>query len=139
MMRTCVKPTALPTSIANTKGWILFDAACGICSRAVPFWQNTFTRLNLHPTPLQTPWVKDALQISDTELLAHFRLILQDGSLFEDADVYRYVLKHVWWGKPLYLISTIPGLAWLWDQAYLAFARNRYRVAQVCGLQKTIK
>lgn len=138
MRKVCANPKAIPHAETFTKGWVLFDDDCGICRRLVPFWQKTFTRLNLKTIPLQTPWVKEALQISDSELLVDFRLLLQNGLVIENADVYRYVLKHVWWGKPLYPFTKVPGLAWFFDRAYLSFANNRYKIAKVCGLQKPL-
>ncbi len=135
-MKACANPKAIPHANTFTKGWILYDNDCGICSRMVPFWQKTFTSLNLSVIPLQTPWVKAALQISDAELLTHFRLILQNGTVLEDADVYRYVLRRKWWGKPFYFFTVLPALKWFFDQAYLSFANNRYKIAKVCGLQK---
>jgi hypothetical protein len=50
------------------------------------------------------------------------------------ADAYRYVLRRMWWGWPLYLLASAPGLAWVFDRAYRAFADRRHRLSAACGL-----
>jgi predicted DCC family thiol-disulfide oxidoreductase YuxK len=38
-------------------GRVLYDAACGVCSRWVPFWAPTLRRIGLDVAPLQATWV----------------------------------------------------------------------------------
>ena len=50
------------------------------------------------------------------------------------ADVYRFVMRRLWWAYPLYLLSIVPGGRHLFDWGYRTFARNRLRVSSACRL-----
>ena len=63
------------------------------------------------------------------------RLLFNDGRQLAGADVYRYVMRRLWWAYPLYLLSIIPGLRQLFDRAYRVFADNRLRISAACGLR----
>ena len=99
----------MPNQTPATRGHILYDAHCGICSRWVPFWLPTLRRLHLDIAPLQSPWVHSQL-LSPPKILFHdIRLLFSDGQhLAGQADVYRYVMRRTWWAYPLYLLSITP-------------------------------
>ena len=61
------------------EGWVLYDGACGLCSRWVPFWKGTLEKRGFLIAPLQTDWVAEKLRLSDAELATDFRLLLADG------------------------------------------------------------
>jgi len=113
---------------------VLYDGACGVCSRWVPFWTPTLLKLGLHTAPLQSPWVAERSGLSPEVLLKDIRLLHQDGSLTSGPEVYRYVSKRVWWLFPVYLLSVTPLLRQLFDWSYRTFARHRMRVSEVCRL-----
>jgi hypothetical protein len=69
-------------------------------------------------------------------LLTDIRLLQTDGKLFSGADVYRYVLRRIWWGYPLYLFSVMPGLRHAFDWGYRTFARHRMRISSSCVLPR---
>src|SRR5688572_16923122 len=97
------------------EGWVLYDAACGICSRWVPSWGPTLQRLGLGVAPLQSPWVEDRTGLAAAELLSDLRLLRPDGRLISGAEVYRFIMRRLWWAYPLYLLSEVPGLRSLFD------------------------
>ena len=72
--------------------------------------------------------------IAAPELLDDIRLLERDGRLHSGADVYRFLLRRIWWAYPLYLLSLAPGLRGVFDWAYRAFARHRMRISAGCGL-----
>ena len=115
-------------------GWVLYDADCGVCSRWTASWTPTLERLGLTIAPLQSPWVSDRTGIALSDLLSDVRLLENNGSLISGADVYRYVLRRIWWAYPLYLLSTAPGLSRAFDWIYRTFARHRMRVSAGCRL-----
>jgi predicted DCC family thiol-disulfide oxidoreductase YuxK len=121
-------------TIEPREGWVLFDGACGICSRWVPFWQPTLRRRGFEIAPLQSAWVRERTGLSANELTRDFRLLCPDGRLLSGADVYRYLMRRIWWAYPLYLLSELPGLRRLFDWGYRTFARHRFRVSGACGL-----
>ncbi|HXJ81369.1 MAG TPA: DUF393 domain-containing protein [Candidatus Methylomirabilis sp.] len=120
---------------AAPEGWVLFDGGCGICARWVPFWRPTLGRLGLAVASLQAPWVMERLGLSADDALTDIRLLLRDGRQLRGADVYRHVMRRLWWAYPVYLLASAPGLRWLFDRAYRTFADHRHRISAACGLR----
>ncbi len=118
----------------DRRGWILFDDACGFCRRWVPFWATTLRRRGFRIAPLQSPWVRRALDLPESILLKDLRLLLSDGSSLEGAEVYRFVMRRIWWAYPFYLLSRAPLLRSVFDGSYRAFAANRYRFSKACRM-----
>lgn len=126
--------TAKPATAGPVAGWVLYDGACGICSRWVPFWNPTLERIGLGSAPLQSDWVIERTGLTPDMLVRDIRLLHSDGRLTSGTDVYRYVLRRRWWGWPLYALSVLPGGRQLFDRTYRTFARHRLRVSAACGL-----
>jgi len=122
------------TGAAQIKGWVLYDGACGFCSRWVPFWQRTLAKRGFHIAPLQSDWVAEKLHLADAELATDFRLLLADGEQMAGAEAYRYLMRRIGWARPLYLISTLPVFRSLFDLAYRLFADNRHWISRQCHL-----
>jgi len=114
------------------EGWVLYDGSCGFCSRWVPFWENTLEKRGFRIAPLQSNWVAEKLKSSREELVTDLRLLLADGAQLRGAEVYRYLLRRIWWATPLYLISILPVFRALFDAGYRAFADNRYFISRAC-------
>lgn len=122
------------------EGWVLYDGCCGFCSRWVPFWRNTLKRRGFDIAPLQSKWVAEKLCLSQDELTADVRLLLADGRQLRGPEVYRYVMRRIWWTMPLYFLSVLPILCRLFDAGYRAIAENRYRLSGHCrvpGMKET--
>ena len=119
---------------AEPRGWVLFDGACGFCSRWVPFWAPTLRRLGLECAPLQSDWVSAKVGVPEERLLRDLHLVLADGRVVVGADVYRYAMRRIRWAYPLYLLAIAPGLRRVFDWGYRTFAANRYRVSRACRL-----
>lgn len=115
-------------------GWILYDDACGICRRWVPFWEGALRRRGFAVAPLQADWVRARLRLDDDELLRDLRLLFPDGSHLAGADVYRYAMRRIWWAWPVYALAVTPGLRRVFNRAYRAFADRRLRLSAACGL-----
>ena len=116
------------------EGWVLFDGACGTCSRWVPFWGPTLRRLGFEIAPLQSDWVPKLTGLAGDQLTSDIRLLRRDGNLISGPEVYRYLMRRIWWAYPLYLLSEAPGLRQLFDWSYRTFARHRLQISQSCGL-----
>jgi uncharacterized protein YqjF (DUF2071 family)/predicted DCC family thiol-disulfide oxidoreductase YuxK len=126
---------ALKPDAAEPRGWVLFDAGCGVCSRWVPFWGPTLARLGLAVAPLQAPWVAARLGLAPDALLTDIRLLLRDGRQFAGTDAYRYVMRRLAWAYPLHVLSVTPGPRWIFDRTYRAFANRRRRISAGCRLE----
>jgi uncharacterized protein YqjF (DUF2071 family) len=118
----------------DVRGWVLYDGGCGVCSWWVPYWAPTLARLGLGIAPLQAPWVAGLLPLPPDALVRDIRLLFRDGSHLAGADVYRHVMRRLWWAYPLYLGASAPGLRRVFDAAYRAFADRRLRISHACGL-----
>ncbi|MEO8090958.1 MAG: DUF393 domain-containing protein [Gemmatimonadales bacterium] len=121
-------------SIEPRSGWVLYDGDCGVCSRWVTSWEPALQRRGLAIAPLQSPWVQERTGFPAAELLSNIRLLRPNGELLEGPEVYRYMLRRIWWAYPLYLLSTVPGPSHLFDWAYRTFARHRTRISAGCGV-----
>jgi predicted DCC family thiol-disulfide oxidoreductase YuxK len=115
-------------------GWVLYDGACGLCRRWIPFWRTTLERNGFGIAPLQSDWVIAKLQLEGAELRAQLRLLRADGSQLLGADVYRCIMQRIWWAWPLYLFAITPGFRNLFDWSYRKLAANRYRFSTTCSL-----
>jgi predicted DCC family thiol-disulfide oxidoreductase YuxK len=115
-------------------GWVLYDGDCGVCSRWVPSWAATLARLGLGIAPLQSSWVQERTGLAPADLLSDIQLLENDGRLISGPNVYRYVMRRLWWAYPLYLLSKTPGLSRVFDWGYRTFARHRMGLSASCGL-----
>ena len=115
-------------------GWVLYDDSCGFCRRWIPFWANTLRKRGFDIAPLQSEWVAERLSVPEEDLLFDLRLLLANGGQVRGADVYRHVMRRIWWAYPLYLLSVAPLLRLVFNWAYRTFANNRHRVSHACRL-----
>jgi len=116
------------------EGWVLYDGACGFCRRWVTFWEKTLRKHGFRIVALQSAWAAEKLQLSEQELASDFRLLLAGGEQITGADGYRFLMRRIWWAKPLYWLSTLPLLRSLFDAGYRAFADNRHCISRTCHL-----
>ena len=117
-------------------GWVLYDGDCGVCSRWVTSWGPTLLRHCLAIAPLQSAWVQERTGLPPADLLSDIRLLQPTGQLLAGPDVYRYMMRRIWWTYPVYLLSKVPGLSQLFDWAYRTFARHRMRISASCDLPR---
>jgi predicted DCC family thiol-disulfide oxidoreductase YuxK len=120
-------------------GFVLYDDSCGFCRRWIPFWETTLRKRGFAIAPLQSEWVIKQLNASQEDLLFDLRLLLADGSQMRGADVYRYLMRRIWWAYPLYLLSSLPLLRNIFDWGYRTFADNRYHFSRACRLPPASK
>ena len=116
------------------RGWVLYDGSCGFCSSWVVRWEQVLRRRGFYLAALQEPWVGEWMQMSTEELELDVRLLLVSGRHLKGAEVYRYVMRRIWWAWPIYALSTLPGLRQLFDAAYRRFADNRYWISRTCHI-----
>lgn len=119
------------------KGWFLYDGDCGLCRRWATCWEGPLRKRGFAIAPLQSPWVRQCMQMSEEALLQDVRLLLANGEQLQGADVYRYAMRHIWWAYPLYWFSITPLCRGIFDWGYRTFAAHRCRVSQACKLPST--
>jgi predicted DCC family thiol-disulfide oxidoreductase YuxK len=123
----------------RTDAWVLFDAACGFCNRWVPFWHRLLRAHGVGIAPLQAPWVRERLGIPERRLLEDLLILESRRKVHVGADAYRFAFRRIPWAWPFDLVSRIPGCRTIFDAAYRAFSRNRYRISRGCRLSKEVR
>lgn len=118
----------------DIKGWVLYDGGCGFCRRWVPFWEKTLRKRGFAIAPLQKEWVAEQLKLPREELLGDLRLLLRDAGPLQGADVYRHVMRRIWWAYPAYLLSIAPFLRRVFNWGYRTFATHRHKISDACRL-----
>jgi len=120
--------------LAPAVGWVLYDSQCGVCSRWIPFWASTLRRIGLDIAPLEAPWVAERTGLTLDVLLTDLRLLHVDGQFTIGADVYRYVMRRLWWAWPFYVLSIAPLGRPMFDSGYRMFATHRRQISSTCRI-----
>jgi predicted DCC family thiol-disulfide oxidoreductase YuxK len=115
-------------------GWILYDDACGFCSRWVRLWKKVVERRGFLLKDLQSAAADGNLKIPTENLLDDIRVLTHSGELVSGADAYLYVARRIWWAWPFYAIFQLPGFNWALWRVYRWVNRNRYRISRHCPL-----
>ena len=123
---------ALDLKPTDPHGWLLYDGACGFCSRWIPFWSGYVRKHGYEIAPLQDRDLQARFALDEAHLLREMTLILANGRQIRGADVYRHFLRLSWACYPVYLLTQLPGVRQLFNWGYQTFARNRYRLAGAC-------
>lgn len=116
------------------RGWILYDADCGLCRRTIHIWQSTATRHGFAVKSLQAAQADGTLQLAPENLLDDIRVLTPDGQLISGADAYLHIARKIWWTWPFYAVFSLPGFHWLLARTYRWINRNRYRISGTCAL-----
>ena len=116
------------------RGWVLYDADCGFCTRWA--WRLMFfvAPRGFHLAPLQAPWVRPALKLSSEELLEELRVLTADGAIYGGVDALIYLAEQVPWARPLAFAARLPGLYALLRAAYRWIARHRHTLSRACAV-----
>ncbi len=123
-----------------SKGWVLYDGNCRLCLDFIQRFQPLLNRLGFETVPQQTGWVKEKMGFSaDHELtqgqLNEMRVLTSSGIFYGGGNALIYLSQFIWWGKPLYWASCIPGVRWIIGKIYQFIARNRHCYGKVCALK----
>lgn len=116
------------------RGWVLYDADCGFCTRWA--WRIALFvgPRGFHLAPLQAPWVRERLRLSEAELLHELRVLTADDALYGGADALLFLARQIWWAWPIAALAWLPGMMPLARAAYCWIARNRHRLSAACAL-----
>ena len=123
-----------PLGTPKNEGWVLYDGACGVCTRGIKRWERTLTRSGFACAPLQAPWVQERLGLSPANLLDDVRLLTSKGQILAGVDVYLFLARRIWWALPLAWLARLPGCHFLLGRAYRWIARHRYGIQTACPL-----
>jgi predicted DCC family thiol-disulfide oxidoreductase YuxK len=97
-------------------------------------WTSTLHKHGFEIAPLQDPWVRSRLGLTERELLQNVRLLLPNGTQLAGADVYRHIFRRVPWTYPVAVLASAPILRRVCDWTYRRIAENRHRMSRACRL-----
>ncbi len=109
----------------HARGWLFFDAECRFCTRVAKWLAGPMRRRGLAVAPLQDPRVGALLALSREEQLLALRFVIEEGTQFSGADAMLALAREMWWARPLFWLSRLPGIMpWL-RAGYRWTARHR--------------
>jgi predicted DCC family thiol-disulfide oxidoreductase YuxK len=120
------------TDTEKIQGWVLFDGDCSFCTAFAQRFGPLLRRHHFELAPLQTPWVKRRLAMTDEELLTEMRLLTSEGALYGGADALIALSRRVWWTLPLFWLARIPLVRAGLRSAYRQVARRRHCLGGAC-------
>lgn len=123
-----------------SKGWVLYDGNCRLCLDFIQRFQPLLNRHGFEVVPQQTGWVKEKMGFSADQELTHeqlneMRVLTHSGIIYGGGNALIYLSQFIWWGKPLYWASYLPGVRWIIGKIYQFVARNRHCYGKVCVLK----
>jgi predicted DCC family thiol-disulfide oxidoreductase YuxK len=108
---------------ATKRNWLCYDAECGLCIHWVERFRALLEKNGFALRPLQSPEVRAALCLPESDLLKEMRVITATGHIVGGADALAYISRIAC--KPLFWLTQIPGAMLLLRAAYRILARNR--------------
>ena len=115
----------------RVRGWILYDGACSLCIGLVRRSHNVLAP-EFRFEPLQSPWVREVLGVTEEQLLAEMRVLTRTGNVLGGADAVVYLARSLkpaqrpWWAWLALVVSRIPGSIALLHSGYRWFAARRH-------------
>ena len=126
------------TEITDAKaknGWVLYDGECRICLGVVRRWGRALRERGFECIPLQTPWVREQLNLPDHILMREMRVLNPAGKVIGGADAVLLLARTFWWAAPLVWLTHLPGVHKLLDALYRWGAARRYCFNGACELR----
>ena len=123
------------TDIKNTRGCVLFDAECLFCTRLAKRFAPLLHRHGFALTPLQTPWVVNLLGRRRGNTWSEMLLLTTGGTTYGGADALIEFTKVIWWARPLYWLSFVPGVKLGLRKGYAWVAHRRLCIGGACRVQ----
>lgn len=96
------------TDKEKLRGWVLYDGNCHLCSNMAWRFKNALRLRHFELLPLQTPWVRQKLQMTNDEIRKEMRLLKSDGQAIGGADALLEISRYFWWAWPVRQIGCIP-------------------------------
>jgi predicted DCC family thiol-disulfide oxidoreductase YuxK len=125
------------TDINDIRGWVLYDADCPLFCRFALWARRPLARKHLALAPLQSPWVRQQLDLPHSQLLAEMRLLLPDGKCFGGSDALLQIAKFFWWTWPIRQLARIEIINAGLRVAYRWLARHRACAGGSCAIAIT--
>ncbi|MGC4000510.1 MAG: DUF393 domain-containing protein [Anaeromyxobacter sp.] len=111
---------------------VFFDGACPLCMREIRMLRRLDGQGRIAFTDIAAPgFDAAAVGVPWDALMARIHGRLPDGTVIEGVEVFRQLYAAVGFRRVV-AVTRWPGLRWLLDLGYRAFARNRLRLTGRC-------
>jgi predicted DCC family thiol-disulfide oxidoreductase YuxK len=120
----------------RVSGAVFYDADCPFCVKSAQRFAGMLARGHYRLVPLQSSEAHAAFPMPPDELLSEMRLRTPDGATFGGAGAVMEILRHVWWGWPLWALSRLPGAMVPLNAAYRAVAARRSCAHGACAVPR---
>jgi predicted DCC family thiol-disulfide oxidoreductase YuxK len=125
------------------RGWVLYDAECGFCLSILARVQDTLQAGGFQAEPLQSPWVRERLKLSDPELLREMRVLAPGGRVLGGADAVFYLAGALeprpWWARILAIAGNLPLAKPLGRWIYRWVAARRQCHGGACSIADSLR
>jgi len=87
----------------RVRGWVLYDAACPFCLNLVARARGVLKASGFQLEPLQSPWVRERLNLPEDQLLAEMRVLTRKGQVLGGANALVFLANELeansrpWW------------------------------------------
>lgn len=126
-----------PNEPPPPSGWVFYDNACLWCVRLARRFGPILRKRGIDLAPLQTPWAREKFGTEGGELLKEMRFLTSTGRVFGGADALIELSRHLWWSRPIRLLTRIPGGKPLLRAAYRWVAARRGCLGGRCELKSS--
>jgi predicted DCC family thiol-disulfide oxidoreductase YuxK len=133
----CTELTDIDDAIPP-RGWVLYDADCSFCTDLLARVKADLVAGGFQPEPLQTPWVRERLNLPEQTLLAEMRVLTREGQVLGGADALVFIAKELrslrrpWWAWLLVIAGKMSFSMPILRAAYRWIAARRRCVGDIC-------
>lgn len=121
--------TADPGVVPPYRGIIYYDRDCSLCLSFVHRFHRILEKRGYHFAPLQAEGVAQRLRLPPEELLKEVRLLTVEERLISGGDVFIHLAHAVWWARPFYFLSRLPGMRPIIRSLYQFISHHRHRLS----------
>jgi predicted metal-dependent hydrolase/predicted DCC family thiol-disulfide oxidoreductase YuxK len=119
---------------AQNSGWIFYDGDCSFCVNSVRRFERMLKRSGFVPVQFQNSWACVRLDLKPDSELTEMIVLTLDGQKFGGADGIAQIARRIWWAWPLFVISQIPGIYFIFRAIYRRVAANRHCLGGACQI-----
>lgn len=137
-METTTEPRATAANggdPAGTRGFVVYDAACGGCSAARRRFGPALEKRGFHCLPIQRAIKQFPGRFSPEEWRRELKIIRANGSVIGGAQAVAELMKAFALWRPLGALIDLPGIRKVSAAVYQWAARRRYCWSKTCRLR----
>lgn len=122
------------TDLKEVKGWVLYDADCRFCATLAKRFRALLAARYFELLPLQTPWVRQKLDLANHELLVEMRLLKPDGTTLGGVDALLEISRPFPLTWPIRQLAQFAVIKNLFHAIYRWVARHRHCATGACRM-----